>query len=114
MNIHKNIKKLREEKGLTLEEVGKKIGTTKQTIGRYESGEISNIPYDRIIQLAECFEVHPGKIMGFEDYPKDTPSFKKEHFLLINLYEELNNENKKTILNMMKFYVDSQKRNGDE
>lgn len=38
MNIHENIKRLREEKNLTLEEVGKRTGTTKQTIKRYESG----------------------------------------------------------------------------
>ena len=46
MNIHENIKRLREEQNLTLEEVGKRTGTTKQTIKRYESGEISAIPYD--------------------------------------------------------------------
>lgn len=64
--IRHNIKKYRNKKGLTLDEVAKKTGTTKQTISRYESGEISNIPYDRILSLANCFDVTPGHIMGFE------------------------------------------------
>lgn len=64
--IRYNIRRYRNKKGLTLAEVAKKTGTTKQTISRYESGEISNIPYDRILSLANCFDVTPGHIMGFE------------------------------------------------
>ena len=67
MGIHENIRRLREEQNLTLEEVGKRAGTTKQTIKRYESGEISTIPYDRILSLAKCFGVSPGYLMGWEE-----------------------------------------------
>lgn len=67
MSIHDNLKKLREEHNLTLEEVGKRVGTTKQTIKRYESGEISAIPYDRIVLLAKCYNVTPSSIMGWEN-----------------------------------------------
>lgn len=67
MNIHQNIKRLRIEQNLTLEEVGKRTGTTKQTIKRYEDGVIATIPYDRIVSLAKCFNVTPGDLMGWED-----------------------------------------------
>lgn len=67
MGIHENIRILREKQNLTLEEVGKRTGTTKQTIKRYESGEISTIPYDRILALAKCFGVSPGYLMGWEN-----------------------------------------------
>ena len=67
MNVHKNIKMFREKEGWTLEELGKKIGTTKQTIKRYEDGDIRNIPYDTIIELAKCFKVSPGCLMGWEE-----------------------------------------------
>lgn len=73
MKIHENIKALREKHGLTLEELGKRIGTTKQTIKRYESGEINNIPYDKIIDLAKCFGVSPSYLMGWEN-PKEMAS----------------------------------------
>jgi transcriptional regulator with XRE-family HTH domain len=66
MTIHENIKRLRLEKNLTLEELGKKVGTTKQTIKRYESGEISTIPYDKIVLLADTLGVAPGVLMGWQ------------------------------------------------
>jgi transcriptional regulator with XRE-family HTH domain len=65
--IAENIKNLRDELSLSLEEVGKRIGVSKQTILRYETGEIKNIPYDKIVALARVFEVSPSYLMGFED-----------------------------------------------
>lgn len=66
MNKGYRIKKLRTELGLTLEEVAKKIGTSRQTIQRYESGEISNIPSDKIEALAIALKSNPAYIMGWE------------------------------------------------
>lgn len=67
MGIHDNIKKLRLERNQTLEEVGKSIGTSKQTIQRYENGEITNIPYDKIELLAKHFNVSPAFLMDWEE-----------------------------------------------
>lgn len=66
MNKGDRIKKLRNELGLTLEEVAKKVGTSRQTIQRYESGEISNIPSDKIELLATVLKTSPAYIMGWE------------------------------------------------
>ena len=60
------IKELRLERGLSLEQLGKMIGTTKQTIHRYETGEIDNIPREKIERLAECLGVHPSHLMGWD------------------------------------------------
>ena len=62
-----NIKRLRAERGYTLEELGKKIGTSKQNVSRYESGSIPQIPYEKISALAKVFGVTPGYLMGWED-----------------------------------------------
>lgn len=67
MGIHENIKKLRSEKRETLEEVGKAIGTSKQTIQRYENKEILNIPYDKIELLAKHFNVSPAYLMDWQE-----------------------------------------------
>ena len=61
------IKELREKKGLTQEELGKLVGTTKQTIFKYETGKIENIPYSRIKEIADIFEVDPNDILGWND-----------------------------------------------
>lgn len=61
------IKKYRKEKEMTQEELAKKIGVSKQTVQRYESGEITNIPSDKIEIIASCLGVDPWVIMGWED-----------------------------------------------
>lgn len=67
MNVHANIKRERLSKGYTLEELAKKVDTTKQTIARYENGEITNIPYERLSAIAEALGCTPGYLMGWED-----------------------------------------------
>ncbi len=61
------LKELRLERGLSLEELGRMIGTSKQTIHRYETGEIENIPHEKVEKLAECLGVHPSELMGWSN-----------------------------------------------
>ena len=81
MTINENIRKLRAERGLTLEALGKAVGVSKQTIQRYENGQISTIPYDKILSLASALNVTPGHLMGWEE-PDENP-------LLIKLAEDV-------------------------
>ena len=67
MNIGHNLKKRRLTLGYTLEEVAKKVGTSKQTIHRYETGIIANIPSDKIEALAKALQTTPAYLMGWED-----------------------------------------------
>lgn len=89
MDVHKNIKMFREKEGWTLEELGKKIGTTKQTIKRYEDGDIKNIPYDTIIELAKCFKVSPGCLMGWEEENDISIEMAQTDVALSNMNERL-------------------------
>lgn len=66
MGLKENIKKARAEKGLTLEDVAKFIGVSKQTVQKYESGVISNIPSDKVEMMAEYFGTAPSNLMGWE------------------------------------------------
>ena len=59
------IRRARERKGLTQSELGLACGTTKQTIFKYESGIVTNIPVDRLERLAQAIEVSPAYIMGW-------------------------------------------------
>lgn len=67
MNIGDRIKQIRLENDMTLEELAKITGVSKPTIFRYESGEIKNIPPDKIEKLAKGLKVSPGYIMGWEE-----------------------------------------------
>lgn len=57
------LKELRAEKGITLEELAKKIGTTKTTLSRYENGERS--PKLQLVGLlASYFQVDMSWLSG--------------------------------------------------
>lgn len=53
--IGDRLKDIRNKKDMTLDEVAKIIGVSRQTIQRYESGVIPNIPPDKISKLANLF-----------------------------------------------------------
>lgn len=66
MSIGEKIKEARRKKGYTLDELAKKVGTSKQTIFRYEADAISNIPPDKIEALAYALSTTPAYLMGWE------------------------------------------------
>ena len=47
MSIGMTIKKLRQEKGLTQEELGTLLGLKKAAVQKYESGQVQNLKHDQ-------------------------------------------------------------------
>ena len=74
--ISEKIKTLRKEKRMTLEALADAVGTSKQTIHRYESGAISNIPRDRIEALARALDTSPAELVGWEQRSELPPYIK--------------------------------------
>lgn len=101
--VGKRLRTLREEKNITQEELGKILGTSHVTIGRYENGE--RIPkLDILIDLANYFDVSLDYLL-FRSNKKEVTSDKDESnnlaFLnnkkltIIEDYSKLNEEGKK-------------------
>jgi len=67
MKLGERIKLLRNKKGLTQEELGKAIGSTKQNIYKYENGIITNIPSDKLEEIAKCLDTSPAYLMGWAE-----------------------------------------------
>lgn len=65
--ISDNLKRLRKAKKMTLEELAERLGTSKQTIHRYENGVIANVPRRKVEQLAAALGVTPSALMGWKD-----------------------------------------------
>lgn len=65
MSIGQNIKKYRLMRGYTLDEVARKIGVSRQTMSRYETGVISNIPSDKIESIAKALDISPALLMDW-------------------------------------------------
>ena len=64
--IGNTLKALRKERGITLEELARAVGTSKQTIHRYENGVITNIPPERVVAIAQALSCTPSELMGWE------------------------------------------------
>ncbi len=96
VNIGIRLKDLREEEGLTQEEVGKAIGVTKATVNRYETEEI-DIKRTVAIKLAQVLHTVPSYIMGWTD-DKNPNSDTKQEPPILTKYNKLNN--KKEIIEM--------------
>ena len=73
MLLNERIKEQRRISGLTLKEAADRIGISEATMQRYESGGITNVPYEAIEKLARLFDVTPGFLMGWE--PADNFDF---------------------------------------
>ena len=65
--LAKNLKKFRKMKKMTLEELAQRLGTSKQTIHRYENGIISNIPHEKVRELARALDIAPSQLLGWEN-----------------------------------------------
>lgn len=67
MSIGKRIRKKREELGLSQTEFAKNIGVSKQTLYKYETNIITNIPSNTIETIAKALNTSPAILMGWED-----------------------------------------------
>ena len=102
MNIGEKIKNRRTELRLTLDDVARIAGVGKATICRYEKGDIVNIPSDRIERIAKALKCTPAFLMGWEEHPTDTTK-------LMALYDRLNDEGKRKLLDYADDLVQSKK-----
>lgn len=90
MGLKENIKIKRTQNKMTLEELASKVGVSRQTIQRYESGIISNIPSDKIEAMAKALNTTPAYLMGWLDTAKENNPTKEElHLFHQNTYENL-------------------------
>lgn len=59
----KKVKKAREDRKLTQEEVGDLCKMKKETISRFESGERDNITLETLDRLAKALDVKPAELL---------------------------------------------------
>lgn len=71
MTKGQRIKELREKKGLTQVELAKVLGTTKQTISKYEKDIVTNIPSDRVEAIAMALDSTPEYILNWKKEQKN-------------------------------------------
>lgn len=61
------IREIRKAKGMTLLQVAERLGVSESTVQRYESGNIKNLKYETMVELANIFGCSPAYLMGWDD-----------------------------------------------
>lgn len=61
----------RKALNLSMEELAKKVGVSKATVQRWESGEIKNVRRDKIARIADALETTPAYLMGWDEEMQD-------------------------------------------
>lgn len=83
MEIGEKIFHYRTLRGMTQEQVAKKLQTTPQNIYKYEKGIIKNIPLQSIVAMSELFGISPAELAGIAEPTSqndDTPTPEKLAF----------------------------------
>lgn len=66
IGLDMRLKKLREAKGWTQAELGKKMGITRASVNAWEMG-ISNPSTDYLVELAKIFQVSSDYLLGLKE-----------------------------------------------
>lgn len=88
-NYIQNIKKIREDKGLSQEYMAMKLGISQSTYTKVERGEV-NLYVDRLLKIIKIFDVGLAKIFD-ED---------KQNMFTVNSYDSSSNTNLQIVENM--------------
>ena len=76
MMFNDNLNKYRKQKGLSQEELAFRLGVSRQSVSKWESGQ-STPELERIIEIADLFGISLDELIGHEsnDYIDRCPSF---------------------------------------
>ncbi len=69
MSLGKNIRMRRIAYGYTVEELASRIGVSRQTVFRYENGQIATIPHEKLEALSEALGTTPVALMAGDPPP---------------------------------------------
>ena len=113
-NMARRIKELRQEQGLTLEQVAKVVGVGKSTVRKWETGMIANMKRDKIADLAKALGTTPAYLMGWDDVLSETTpsptteSLSEGEKALLELFNRVPEDQQKLVLQMIRAALGSQ------
>lgn len=103
MTLGEKIKAARERAGLTQEELGKKCSTTKQTIYKYETGKVTNIPIDRLELIAQILDVSSSFLLGWDkiEQPTDIGELSDSEKKIVQIIRKLPEDIQRSLPNLL-------------
>lgn len=109
------IKKLRQEKGLTLEQVADVVGVGKSTVRKWETGMIANMRRDKIADLAKALGTTPAYLMGWKEedvekeIPPSEPQLTEGEMTMLELFRLVPEDKQQLVLQMIRAALNTPK-----
>ena len=112
-DMARKIQELRQDRGLTLEQVATVVGVGKSTVRKWETGMIANMKRDKIAALAKALGTTPAYLMGWEEAdkekePPDEINLTEGEKMLLDLFRQIPEENRALVLEMIRAAVKTQ------
>lgn len=109
----KNLRKLREEKGVTQKQLADVISVSQQSINKYENHNIEP-DIDTLIKMADYFETSVDYIVGHSKIRRkieivNSYDLNAEEAKLVEDYRKLSNKQRFSIALILENYTDMQK-----
>lgn len=107
----------RESKRMSQGELGKSCGITKQTIYKYETGVITNIPLDKLQSIADVLGVSSVYLAGWEDKScvdntsNNSDALSNSEARLVNIYRSVTEQGQQEMMAHAEYIGERYKKN---
>lgn len=118
MEVGEKIRKLRKTAGLSQVELAGMLGVSKQSLYKYETGVVRNIPFEKIEKLARILHTTPQYLLGWDE-PSDalensrTESRRLEKYFM-TMFESLDDLDKGRLIGSAETMLKQSKYAGTE
>ena len=114
-DMARKIQELRQDRGLTLEQVATVVGVGKSTVRKWETGMIANMKRDKIAALAKALGTTPAYLMGWEEAKEEKNSpdqlvLTEGEKMLLDLFRQIPEDQQRVFLEMGRVYANSLKK----
>ena len=104
LDIGGRIYELRKINGLTLEELGDKLGVQSSAVSKWEKGRVKNIPIEKLREMSIIFGCSTEYLItGETKEHRDVPEYVSGTSEVIDLYCKIPPEQRQSVLQYIRF-----------
>lgn len=105
----KMLRAVRKAKGLTMKELGVKVGVSESAISQYETGK-READFETLLKIGEVLDCSVDYLLRGKN--EKTPTLEDESGLaeMSEIFTELSPENRSKLLELSRLYLDAQRK----
>ena len=110
MSVGNNIKRYREARGMSQIQLAEALGESRQTIYKYETGVVANVPIIKIERIAGILGCSPAALAGWQQrddyilYEDTAPSRTRHEQELLEAWKRATDKEKMIIIAILREY----------